>query len=316
MTTAAAAARVALASQQASLLARPDVVGVGIGKSASGAFTIAVFTRQTTTDLLRSRIYELDSSDRAPILHEPALPTRIQTPHDDVSVERVPFGTVLRVPARGRAIANDFDLLEESSVQVGAGIGQFSPATLGTLGALAYANADGALVGITAQHVVDGGNVPMYSRANLDDPSPQRIGEIDRGTRAGVDAARVRFDPGIDPDGVVPAIGTITGWTDVSAADIGNGVALFGAMSGRCDGTLAYVNVEIKGDTEIPSLHDCVLARIDSAEGDSGSALLDSQRRVVGFLVGIPAQIDLQLRIFSPVGAVLERLDCNIPTGG
>jgi hypothetical protein len=54
-----------------------------------------------------------------------------------------------------------------------------------------------------------------------------------------------------------------------------------------------------------------VVRGMTTTDGDSGAALLDAQRFVLGFLVGTTSN---GLQIFCPAGLVLMRLNCDIPT--
>ena len=63
------------------------------------------------------------------------------------------------------------------------------------------------------------------------------------------------------------------------------------------------------------NLEHAILVDIQTADGDSGSAIVDSENFVLGLLVG---EIDIEgivLRVFSPISLVLDILRCNILTG-
>ncbi|MBC7975996.1 MAG: hypothetical protein H7138_13575 [Myxococcales bacterium] len=137
-----------------------------------------------------------------------------------------------------------------------------------------------------------------------------RVGSVDRGTRTGVDAARVRLaDTGMVRRDI-PTIGDVNGWRwPAFPADLGEGVRLYGASSGRLDGVITHLEV----DFPVFSLERTIVASIPTDHGDSGAALVDAAGHVLGFLVGASSNIASSLRLFSPAGLVLDRLDCNIP---
>jgi hypothetical protein len=61
----------------------------------------------------------------------------------------------------------------------------------------------------------------------------------------------------------------------------------------------------------LETLGQCIVAAIPAANGDSGAALVDSSRHVLGLLVGGSDTMNA----FSPIGDVLAALSCDIPPG-
>lgn len=300
------AAYAMLAANRQRLLATPGVLGVGLGRSTTRQPVIAVFTLVAPAG---------SHSDDALKLVQPGLRALPET-----GTQLVPLEGLLARPERSShaspgSLDRAFDVATSTTLSSGSGIGQADPATRGTLGALALTS-DDAVVAITAMHLVDtrevgagDPTVPMVTRATVDDAGIA-VGDIDLGTRTGVDAARVRIAADVDVSWDIPTIGDVRGWRwPAYPADIGLGVRLYGARSGRLDGTITQV------DAEFPefSLQRTIVASIPTAHGDSGGALVDPDGYILGFLVGASSDLDSSLRLFSPAGLVLHHLDCNIP---
>lgn len=285
------------AAQRQELLELPGVLGVGLGLGAGRAPVISVFVAE----------------DRAAILE--ARP-RLERIGGGIDVEFVPFHGLRAAPEppAGPMLPEPVVAAAGVLMSPGDGIGRAAPATLGTLGVFAT-TAGGDPVAITAMHVAGASRVepgepaiPMVRRASLADPGV-RVGSVDRGTRTGVDAARIRLaDPGTARRDI-PTIGDVNGWRwPAFPADIGEGVRLYGATSGRLDGTITHVEV----DFPVFSLERTIVASIPTDHGDSGAALVDAAGHVLGFLVGASSNIARSLRLFSPAGLVLDRLGCNL----
>ena len=150
--------------------------------------------------------------------------------------------------------------------------------------------------------------IDVVRRVSIDDQGI-RIGAIDRGTLTRVDAARILLDDGIETTSDVPTIGGVRGWRWAAyPGDLGEGVRIYGASSGRLDGVITHVDVDFPDF----SLERTIVVSMPTDHGDSGSALIDSGGYVLGFLVGASNLVASTLRLFSPVGLVLAQLDCNI----
>lgn len=295
-------AHAALAANRDRLLAMPGVLGVGLGLGAARQPTISVFITSERTDD-SGRWDELSG-------------TRFLMAGRGIGVQVVPFGGLKAVPEPVPVAAELDRAMAATAARLapGDGIGQSDPATRATLGAFAV-TADEEPVAITAMHVVSAQEVgpgdpaiSIVQRASLTDPGT-RIGAIDRGTETRVDAARVRLDGGVETTSDIPTIGEVRGWRWAAyPGDIGEGVRIYGASSGRLDGVITHIDVDFPAF----SLERTIIVSMPTDHGDSGSALVDSGGYVLGFLVGASNLVDSSLRLFSPTGLVLERLDCNI----
>lgn len=284
------------------LLAMPGVLGVGLGLGSARQPVISVFVQSEETE--RGDPWDELSRRQFGVAGRP------------VGVQIVEFGGLRAVPEPLPTRAELDRVILERVVRLapGDGIGQIDPATRATLGAFAV-TADQAPVAITAMHVAStpevrpgDAPVPLVRRTSLTDPGA-RFGQIDRGTQTSVDAARVRLDDGVDAITRIPTIGEVRGWRwPAYPGDIGEGVRLYGASSGRLDGAITQVDVDFPEF----ALERTIVVSIPTDHGDSGAALVDSSGYVLGFLVGASNQVDSSLRLFSPAGLVLDRLDCNI----
>lgn len=202
-------------------------------------------------------------------------------------------------------------------VSISDSVGPRDKRKKGTLGTFATDLESSQTAGITAMHVTGrlrfptagGDPVGIVSPSLLDAPTPPVVGLLARGTRKGIDAAKVNF-PGIDdPSMAIPGIGQVMGWRPTSfPGDNDAPVRMFGAVSGLRSGLIVHPSVELPEF----NLDFAILADIKSEDGDSGAALLDNNRLVLGFLVGVARASGL--RVFTPASLVLNRLRCNIPS--
>ncbi len=85
---------------------------------------------------------------------------------------------------------------------------------------------------------------------------------------------------------------------------------MVGAVSGFQAGYI--VNPIASIPTE--SLDAAILVNIFTQGGDSGSALVDHQGLLLGFLVGEGGPALSNLRVFTPASLVFATLRCDIPT--
>lgn len=214
------------------------------------------------------------------------------------------------------------DVLEvgELRLKVGAGcsIGPSGTPGKGTLGTFGVDLFTRAPVALTAMHLLETlreypGNPPsaatvFYSAPCDGQPQSQRLGRLVQGTRTGVDAAKIALDDPASASPVLPGIGPVAGWRPVDVeADRGAAVSMFGATSGQVQRgviqlPLAFVNGLGLGAS--------IVAAIPAVNGDSGAALVDSARLVLGLLVGGSDTVN----VFSPIGDVLRALSSDIPS--
>jgi hypothetical protein len=194
----------------------------------------------------------------------------------------------------------------------GSSLGPAGRPTKGTLGTFAFEQAGGAAVALTAMHVAKGpGRFVIPSLR--DDPMGLPLGRFLAGTMVDVDAAMISVDPPAQAEPFLPGIGRIRGWRPVTLpGDRGTEVRMFGAESGRQRGFIAEPAIELPGE----GLAQVILVDIETREGDSGCAIVDSENLVLGLLVGEMDFDGLTLRVFSPISLVLDALQCEIPSLG
>jgi hypothetical protein len=186
----------------------------------------------------------------------------------------------------------------------------------GTLGTFAVDLFTRSPVALTAMHLLEDvreypGTPPtaqefVYSAPCEGQSGSQRLGRLVQGTRTGVDAAKIAIEVGqVSRD--LPGIGRIAGWRPIDVdADRGISVSMRGAVSGVRHGVIKFPLTFVKG---LETLGQCIVAAIPAANGDSGAALVDSSRFVLGLLVGGSDTMNA----FSPIGDVLSALSCDIP---
>jgi hypothetical protein len=244
---------------------------------------------------------------------------RLRTPCLTVYVERklppeeLPREAALQktVSAGGRRLEIDVVEFGRLRRQVGAGdsIGPLPLFERGTLGAFARDSQAGDVVALTAMHIAPQGSIG----AEFQSPVPGTpFGTLRAGTMAGIDAAKIALAP--QPPNeitVLPSIGRVRGWRPTTfPGDQNTPVRLFGASSGFHTGTI------VTPATAIPAanLEAAILVDIQTQDGDSGSALVDPENLLLGFLVGRGSTELNRLAVFTPASLVLSRLGCAIPS--
>ena len=190
------------------------------------------------------------------------------------------------------------------------------PTTRGTIGSFATDLESGAVVALSAMHVSGLNGFPPGPSITLATPSPPSpgaypMGVLGRGTTSQVDAMRVELlDPGAAKF-AIHAIGPIRGWRPVTSGDQSTTVRMFGAESGFQQGAVESPIHHLPAF----GLDPVILVRIHSVRGDSGAAIVDDRRLVLGLLIG--GLTGAPLCVFSPIGNVLMTLGCDInPEGG
>jgi hypothetical protein len=186
---------------------------------------------------------------------------------------------------------------------------------MGTLGTFAV-DVTGNLVALTAMHVTGEREFPPGNPIGIVSPSrieggARPFGIVMRGTRSGIDAAKISV---LDPSSVttdIAEIGAVRGWRPLSnPGDRNTAVRMFGARTGH-----AVVGRIVEPMVELPQygLDAAILVDIPSVNGDSGAAIVDNEHLVLGLLIGESSQLH-GLRVFNPISRVLAQLGCNIPT--
>jgi hypothetical protein len=183
---------------------------------------------------------------------------------------------------------------------------------LGTLGVFATANENGAVVALSNHHVLSaGGDVFQPGTDKLN-----KIGVVGRTVLTpSVDAAFAIVQGGVTwantiLDTWIVAGSHVLGWGDVPCP-----VTKRGRTTGRTAGRVTSLSFSGRR-TDGWDFRDQQLIEPDaggfSAGGDSGSAVVDAQCRVVGLLWGGNATIGAA----SPIAAVQDTLGVRVMTGG
>jgi hypothetical protein len=272
----------------------PGVVGVGLGSKVSGG----VDTHTPCVTILVRRKHKPDALRRRGVK---LLPKALRKNGRLLPVDVVAVGAMTRRAFTSQSCSITSDVVRS-----------------GTIGAPAIDDGTGRAVFITAMHVTgrteiaanSGVALPVRVPSTHDSPGAIVIGHVVQGSRRGIDAAKVLLASSNTVLREVPAIGPIEGWRPLTfPGDQGATVQMFGARSlVRRDGVIVHPSVFMAGF----GLDAAIVVRgMATVDGDSGAALLDRERLVLGFFVGTTND---GLQIFCPAGLVLKRLGCDIPT--
>ena len=207
------------------------------------------------------------------------------------------------------------DVLEVGELRrqftAGSSLGPPSTQIKGTIGAWGVTTESGAAAALTAMHVAKGHSrfvVPSPRDASFGEP----LGEFLRGTLERVDAALIGVEPPATAEPFMQVIGPIRGWRPVAVpADRSAEVRMFGAASGFRRGFI------IEPAMTFPNfgLDHAIVVDIQTADGDSGAAIVDSENLVLGLLVGETELGGFPVRLFSPISLILGILGCDLATG-
>ncbi|MDI3331558.1 MAG: hypothetical protein QJR09_12630 [Micrococcus sp.] len=309
------------------LLARPGVVGVDIGDKVSGGEntgepSILVFVRQKKPrealppeDVIPPEVNGV-KTDVQELVIELQSARQLLVPGRQVDTAAYPrlAGGISMGPARSVR-------LEPSAVEA-AGEYVF----VGTLGAMVGDRATGATMALTNFHVAcvnDGWTVGdrMVQPARPDggDAATQQFGSLARAVLSEhTDGAVVTVDAGRHWDSTVIGIGDVAG---SAAARLGMAVQKRGRTTGRTFGTVASteatLNLDYGDGLGTRTLRRQVRITTDTARsprfsegGDSGSAVLDMDRNVVGLLFA--GSMDGSTTFANPIAVALEELGAEL----
>jgi hypothetical protein len=197
-------------------------------------------------------------------------------------------------------------------MNVSDSIGPEGISTTATIGCFALDRRSGARVAITAMHLITDAGLTDVASLRFVSPSaerglPQPLGTLLRGTLKHVDAAAIELDTGITAVPFIPGIGELRGARALDESDQFAAVRMVGVGS----------NDVVSGRIELPSvpipkldLDDAVLVSMRVQAGDSGAALVDADRFVVGFLKGQFAGSN-GLAVFTSAASALRVLECD-----
>lgn len=278
-----------MTARRARLLAIPGVVGVGLGfrlrgGAPQGEPSLTVYVRR------KLPLAELAATGAR------RIPRSVSSGNRRLPVDVVELGAIKR------------------QVDAGASLGPEGGGERGTLGAFA-ADLDAAdTVALTAMHVTLLQQFPAGAT-----PAPRFLSPVPgggpfatlrQGTMTNIDAAKLALDDQQPAVSDLPSIGRIRGWRPITfPGDQGTTVRMVGAVSGFQAGFIVNPIASLPGE----SLEAAILVNISTQGGDSGSALVDQQGLLLGFLVGEGGPDLNSLRVFTPASLVLATLRCDIP---
>ncbi len=284
----------ALEKARPSLLSFAGVVGVGLGFRASKG-------EQTREPCITVFVKKKISPERLTKTKQRALPKFKRIDKRTIKVDVVQLGKL------------------KPHVGIGADIGPAEKRLAGTLGVFARDTVSNSSVAITAMHVSGLREVPapgvtsvFFSAPSLlSNGASSNFARLVRGTMSQIDAAKLQLLNPQSTGGTIPGLGPIAGWRPlIFPGDMQTTVFMFGAVSGLKQGFITNTSMDLLND----DLKSTIIVNIPSAPGDSGAVLVDSQRFVLGFLVGEGnSALGQNLRIFCPAGLVFALLGCDIP---
>lgn len=266
------------------LLADPQVVGFGVGYRWRGG---------APTDERCVNVYVRRKLARSTLRRNGRMLPRFL----EIGAARVPLDVV------------EFGRLQRLH-QGGTSIGPTGSGRWGTLGTLALDEM--GVVALTAMHVtgVTGSYPPGDGPAMAAPRGGPLLGRLIRGTDVGVDAAKISVEGPAEWSFEIAGVGPVHGWRPLNLeGDIGTTVRMYGAVSGLVAGRIERTAVDLPDD----GLENAILVQMPSDFGDSGAALVDNQNLILGLLAGKAPALN-GVSVFSPIGPVLARLECDIPS--
>jgi hypothetical protein len=280
-----------LDARRRALLRSPNVIGIGLGsRIVSGRTTdepcITVFVENKKTP------EQLAGNAQKP------LPKWLSKAGRRIRVDVIEMGEIELQAFPGASIGATNDAFQRE----------------GTVGVFARDLETNATVAITAMHVT--GEITVTTPIEFSIPSPshhdanmRRLGVMTFGTRAGVDAGKIELDDEDTVDDEIPTIGRVDGWRPVAKpADVGKSVTMCGAKSGVKSGKIIQVDVDLPK----AGLASAIIVQIQATGGDSGAALVDENRHVLGFLVGkAKSGLFAGFQVFCSAAAVVDILDID-----
>jgi len=251
----------------------PGVVGVGIGfKETEGKRTKEV----------SFRVYVTKKKNPKDIAPAEMVPKTIKGfPTDVIELEST---QTIEDDSRYRPV--------KGGIQIGNGSG-----SVGTLGCLAKLDSDGSWVALSNHHVMMSGDKELSDHVKIGQPdyssccccSCGEIGEVTNASIGGlVDCAIAKLNSGVTSVNEINGIGPVRG---VATAVLGEPVRKVGRTTGLTTGEIvdiAYVTTSTASHSFTSQI------KIDPApdvpkfsnNGDSGSAIVNSDDKVVGLLWG------------------------------
>jgi len=313
---------------EADLLARKNVIGVDIADkvtdgSNTGQLAIVVFVEKKEPNS------KLAAADRVPKEID-GVPTDVQ----EMTVE-------LQGPAMEQveAVTPEVDTTTYATLHGGISMGPLRSVHLappdvpsegnyifaGTLGAMVRDRSNGKTMALTNFHVACVNNTwsvgdRMVQPSLLDGgSSSNQFGSLTRATLSdAVDGAVVTVDASKPTSATIEQIGDVAGYT---AASVGAAVRKRGRTTELTYGSVVStdftVSINYGSDVGTRTLHHQIRIQTDttrsarfSDHGDSGSVVVDANRKVVGLLFA--GSTDGQWTFANPIQSVLDELNVDL----
>lgn len=312
------------------LLARPGVVGVDIGEKVShgkktGEPSILVFVEQKkpVKSLPPEEVVppEVDGvkTDVQEMVIELQAARQLLVPAqqvDPTAYSRL-AGGISMGPAR--SVRMEPPEVEEAGEYV----------FVGTLGAMVRDRSSGAALAMTNFHVAcvndgwaEGDRMVQPGRPDGGDAATQQFGSLARAVLSeNTDGAVVTVDQNKDWDSAVVDIGDVAGSTE---ARIGMAVQKRGRTTQHTFGTVASAEATLSLDygdglgtrtlrRQVRIVTDTAQSPRFSDGGDSGSVVMDMDRKVVGLLFA--GSTDGSTTFANPIAGALDELGAELPSG-
>jgi hypothetical protein len=286
----------ALPGKAARLLRISGVIGYGVGRVVRNGMPldelcVTVFVEQKVSPA-ELRKHKLK-----------AIPRSLMINGKKVRIDVVPLGRITPQAVAGESL----------------GTAPPAAASGGTIGAFAVENSTKNTVAITAMHVsgireFPNGQPPIAfcTPSRLHSSTTEPLGSISFGTSLGTDIAKIDLLNPAAASNAIVGIGEIQGWRPLTIpGDNGAPVKMRGAVTNEVrHGVIVHPSVALPGF----GLDNALLADIETKNGDSGAALLDSQNHLLGFLVGEVTGFENfpKLRVFTPAATAMAILNCDI----
>jgi hypothetical protein len=283
-----------LRAAEAEFLPRPGVLAVSLGyRRRAGVTTedevvVTVFVRKK---------YPPEEVEGGP---GAVVPPRVEVSGTGLPTDVVGLGDFHETAAGG-------DSVGPKGVAVGA-----------TIGCFGEDEESRRPVALTVMHLLTQAGITPSLDIRFVSPSAPvgtlPFGSYLRGTTERVDAMAIALDSNVLPTREIHGIGPILGWRPlVDPADRLIFVQMYGSATGEATGERAIGRVEYPS-VPLPELglDDAILVSMPVLDGDSGAALVDGDRYVLGLLKGYYTGGN-RLAVFTPIGAVLARLGCWMP---
>ncbi|MDO8748142.1 MAG: hypothetical protein Q7J72_03375 [Candidatus Omnitrophota bacterium] len=298
----------ALRQSEDELLAKSNVVGVGIGEKIRGGFS---------QGRLCLKIYVQKKLSAKKLAKKELIPQEIARIETDV--EEV--GKIVAQVVRPRSPQGNSGRFRPAPGGVSLGHYQI---TAGTLGCLVKDKKSGKVFILSNNHVLANSNKakkgdPILQPGPYDGGKKPKdiIGYLENWIEIGfgkevnlIDAALARPKNAGDVKPEIMLIGSPQG---VAKAKLGMPIQKSGRTTGYTTGKIKDISatVKVNYDNQVALFRNQIIATNMSQGGDSGSLVLDMKQRAVGLLFAGSEQIT----ILNPIASVLDLLDIELYAG-